>query len=620
MDEIDDKFLQDYNVKHPEKCTEDEFEYVMSKFEEIIIEIQPFLRMHPSWILPFEDVSRHVVQQIVKAESDPANPEFLLLRLSSHRENKKAQKSHLASFRQFGHIIYPHWKSRKIQRQGNPISSVVKYEDGADDSDPYVAFRRREVRQVRKTRRTDLQCSERIRKLLMEMQSARELMEMVARRENMRREALKLEMDIFESRCKFKTLKRSLGIKGDDEDLVTHKKRKAAPPPKRPLEDTTAAPPQLLASQNGHSIPPNMRRSVSKNQDVELVSLESVWHRRDNAIASAVKEKLRARALADKDWVNYTDDRSIPFCEYFDPDRTSRNALHILQPSHAAYSSITTQYPPPPNSPLIFPSSFTPRPSTLLPPYILETEVTRNGDITVVKNTKGEPPPSFEPKPIPRGSAVAFRKRASRGGRMMVDRKGLVQRPPTNGTPSLCDWNNILTFQSVDLESYKEQCDLHSRLERLDDRYKYDSEAGPEYSGDEPSKLNGISEETQSLRFGSMLMSKSYDLYWDAYKHRQQQLIMMHRMLQQQQYQANDTYPTGQQHGKSARPNGQTSVHPPHNYQHPSNDAVMGQRKQPQPPERAPVGLTPRSSISDAVNSDCDGCDEVANGAAGKCK
>lgn len=92
-----------------------------------------------------------------------------------------------------------------------------------NESDPYLCFRRRESKPIRKTRRTDQQSIEKLRKLRMEMESARSLLEMVSRREKVRKESLVLEHMIFDQRCKVREYRKNLGIKDDDDDVQSQK-------------------------------------------------------------------------------------------------------------------------------------------------------------------------------------------------------------------------------------------------------------------------------------------------------------------------------------------------------------------------------------------------------------
>jgi len=105
---------------------------------------------------------------------------------------------------------------------GKPIAPSLKFEENEkdDNNDPYICFRRREVRQVRKTRRQDAVTSERIRRLRAEMQQARDLVTMVSTREKCREEALKSDKALFLMRSRVKEVKRKLAIVGGDEDLV----------------------------------------------------------------------------------------------------------------------------------------------------------------------------------------------------------------------------------------------------------------------------------------------------------------------------------------------------------------------------------------------------------------
>jgi hypothetical protein len=78
---------------------------------------------------------------------------------------------------------------------------------------------------VRKTRRTDQHSLERLRKLRSEMEMARNLLEMVLRREKIRKESLVLEHTVFDKKRVLQEYQRVLGIKEDDDLLIPKKKR-----------------------------------------------------------------------------------------------------------------------------------------------------------------------------------------------------------------------------------------------------------------------------------------------------------------------------------------------------------------------------------------------------------
>lgn len=104
----------------------------------------------------------------------------------------------------------------------------MQFETGqeTDDGDPYVCFRRREVRQIRKTRGRDAQSADKLRRLRKELEDARQLVAMVRQREMARKELFSMERQIFTQRSEVKDMKRKLGIKDDDEDLINQKVNK----------------------------------------------------------------------------------------------------------------------------------------------------------------------------------------------------------------------------------------------------------------------------------------------------------------------------------------------------------------------------------------------------------
>ncbi|ORZ24141.1 enhancer of polycomb-like-domain-containing protein [Absidia repens] len=201
MDEEDDTYYKKHRGQL--SLSEDEFEKLMWEFETITNQQLPHLYLDVSHIPEYED--------------------FLLLVPNHsiiHSWESAAQ-------------VYSHWKDRRVQRGGKSIIPVLAYEDVLKhEIDPYVCFRRRETKPVRKTRRTDQQSMERLRKLRSEMEMARNLLEMVLRREKMRKEGLVLEHSVFDKTCRAREYQRVLDIK-DDEDfnqiLSSKKKRKTAP-------------------------------------------------------------------------------------------------------------------------------------------------------------------------------------------------------------------------------------------------------------------------------------------------------------------------------------------------------------------------------------------------------
>ncbi|KAI8365693.1 enhancer of polycomb-like-domain-containing protein [Choanephora cucurbitarum] len=195
MDEEDDNFLKNYNKQHPgEILSEDLFENIMWELESITDQQWPHLALDPQ--IPEYKVFLEHVPGYSKLKSIPNLP-----------------------------VIYAHWSKRRQKREGKSVTPCLKFEEAfKNEMDPYVCFRRRETKPARKTRRSDQQSLERLRKLRLEMEMARNLLERVLRREKIRKECLVVEHAVFEKRCTLYEYQRILGIK-EDEDLLLPKKK-----------------------------------------------------------------------------------------------------------------------------------------------------------------------------------------------------------------------------------------------------------------------------------------------------------------------------------------------------------------------------------------------------------
>ena len=190
-------FLKEMNQKKGKtiQCNEDEFEEVMNFFEETAQTKQPYAAVDNPPVLSYEEIETEFDETISE------------------------------SSRRFAKDIYEYWKNQRLLTNNRGLMPTLKFETNleTDDSDPYVCFRRREVRQVRKTRGRDAQVTEKLKKLRKELEEARYLMSRVKVREVMGREQLAIDRQIFEQRAAVKEVKRKLSIKGDDEDLINQK-------------------------------------------------------------------------------------------------------------------------------------------------------------------------------------------------------------------------------------------------------------------------------------------------------------------------------------------------------------------------------------------------------------
>ncbi|KAF2004429.1 hypothetical protein P154DRAFT_519302 [Amniculicola lignicola CBS 123094] len=372
MNSDDAAFLKVYNQKRGKNihCSEDEFEQVMNFFEEMSQTKQPYATVDNTPVLPYEDFESEFDETI----------------------------SELA--RRFAKDIYVHWKNQRLLKGNRMLMPTLKFETNldTDDSDPYVCFRRREVRQVRKTRGRDAQVTEKIRKLRKELEEARFLMAQVKKREMAQRDQLAIDKQIFEQRAQVKELKRKLSIKADDEELLITQK----PPPK---------PNKIKIDVPNRGVPGLVRPQVSRPDgrilDSDLIYLEDQKAKKDQMIDGFIEENLMKHQKWNVGWVDQTWRPITPPLETA-VAKSEFRAVHI--------SSESQLLTPPPSLP--------------------EENTGEQGDPMEVDQSEKQIEPrrsariryATPPEDIPFQEQDRFRRRLGRGGRIMMDRRG-VKRP-----------------------------------------------------------------------------------------------------------------------------------------------------------------------------------------------
>lgn len=98
--------------------------------------------------------------------------------------------------------VFDYWLNKRLKTQ-HPLILTVKTEQraGTAANNPYLAFRRRtEKMQTRKNRKNDETSYEKMLKLRRDLHRAVTLLELVKKREKMKREHCHLTVDIFEKR------------------------------------------------------------------------------------------------------------------------------------------------------------------------------------------------------------------------------------------------------------------------------------------------------------------------------------------------------------------------------------------------------------------------------------
>lgn len=661
IDEEDEKFLNEVlNKEYPKaskkkkeggvevqekECSEIEFETIMAKFEKTIEEKQPFLSVDPSIIMSYAEILAYILEEFRatnKAEPPFLNPGANLNYMSTTKLKETLSKEldyrpyvtlydknpeQESSFMQtrpittlldlFGEPVFEHWKKRKIERKGKPISPQLKFEDPNanekdNDNDPYICFRRREFRQARKTRRADNLGAERIRHLQRSLRKARDLVLSVCKRELLKQKIWQSDFDIFKARCETKNIKRAVGVKGDDHLFFPHKRRKivkiepeedeeeeeesavttkSRKEKKRAAQDTEPATASAKDKQaNGQaqtetsSNQPYVKLPPSKIPDMDLVTVNLVLKEKNETIKRAVLEKMRKRKESDKGFVNLTYDPYQPFFNITTNDSASNMDLR-----HIPYSSIASSFYHQVNTsnvlndnlkklvedakkPLpgiktfrgsngdLIPSKPFQHLHTLLNDHVntrrsssgyiahLLSSIQNNDFSSYTNGFAKQSEEELDEEYSTSEPIFRMRKRIGRANQLFIDRRELMRRPDD----AISEW--ILLDKTVGSDEGPQENKTpeipdaydckRDAVKRMDSRWKFDSDCTESEYGIrhpfslDPSRLNSISDDTQSIRFGSMLLSKSYDLLREN-AHQRQLLIQQARMRAIQQHQLN---------------------------------------------------------------------------------
>lgn len=329
MNEDDAKFLEQLNdgkdvdgqplKDKSSRCSEDTFEEVMNFFEETSTRLQPFANLDSAPVLSLEEMEQ--------AREEVLSPE--------------AQR--------FLRTIYEYWTARKGSRPMMPAIKVrvLDTTSEADDADPYVCFRRREVRQTRKTRGRDAQVVEKIKKLRLELEQARQLVQMVRERENLNANNLDMSRKVFEQRKQLKDIKIAkniVGEKGEDEELLVNQKvRLPRHAPLSSITDTSQPVPKPKARPDGHR-PPTIRLRSGGDRMAPDADLDLLSERQAEAEAH-VNHTIESRKEQHRRWNQHWEDKTWnPLTPPPEPDEQSIK-WGFLSPEGTGYPT------PPPSLP-----------------------------------------------------------------------------------------------------------------------------------------------------------------------------------------------------------------------------------------------------------------------------
>ncbi|KAF7370853.1 Enhancer of polycomb-like protein [Mycena sanguinolenta] len=213
--------------KEPESSTpvvisEDEFELAMGLFEKVTHEKTEHLHLSlggmpfPSFADYQDTFSSPLVPSDFAAFAVPSwiPPPSTLLRI--------------------GRAVYPHWKERRVEREGHRIIPTLNGDESDVLNESYICFRRREIKAVRKTRASQVTSSDKLLRLQGEFAYPLDLAKAVLAREGLKQESARQAQNVWEKRMAVVDLKRkfpSLGDRTDDELLID----KERPPKKQEM-------------------------------------------------------------------------------------------------------------------------------------------------------------------------------------------------------------------------------------------------------------------------------------------------------------------------------------------------------------------------------------------------
>lgn len=217
--------------------TQDEFEMVITVFEQVTSDKVPFAHLDLSKLPTLDDLLPSFDEDSdVSKLAFPELPELAWEGQSSSSSSKSHQEwspenpyRNLPALKNVAKVVYPWWKNRREDREGKAIMPALNF-DESNDNDPYVCFRRREVKMIRKTRKTDAMHLEKLVRLRHELQQSVSLLSLLAQREKTKRATLVQDKACWQSTRELLEVKKQWNIAGpnnglEDEELISGEKR-----------------------------------------------------------------------------------------------------------------------------------------------------------------------------------------------------------------------------------------------------------------------------------------------------------------------------------------------------------------------------------------------------------
>ncbi|KAI8053804.1 enhancer of polycomb-like-domain-containing protein [Syncephalis plumigaleata] len=300
MSDVDKKWLTNWQEEHGQTSTADGNATATGK---IVLDDDLF-----------EDIM-DTLEDLADRQPGTLNKEYAeleaLLKETALRPNIQHNNvvTALAEIPQEVEAIFGYWQSKRRARNGVSIMPQLKTEEQSQkESDPYVCFRRREVKPMRKTRRSDAQSLDKLRQLRSELYLAYNLLELVDRREKMRQESLALEQLCFDQKMIMRELRRKYNFK-DESDGLYHVKKKLKKIETKHLHGNLS---KQQRSAHGHT-GSNAASLLSGEGDDTYARVNGITSAHDELFAKRIEEELQQRRQRDIGWYDITEDPHQPF-------------------------------------------------------------------------------------------------------------------------------------------------------------------------------------------------------------------------------------------------------------------------------------------------------------------
>ncbi|KAI5116776.1 hypothetical protein M0805_008731 [Coniferiporia weirii] len=216
----------------PVSMGESEFELVMGLFEKVTNDNTPFLHVsfqqqHGTSIPPFADYNDIFANELPHSffatymrPTDIPIPSTLV---------------------RMARAVYPHWRDRKIEREGHRIMPALNFDESDSKNESYICFRRREIKAIRKTRTAQVSSSDKLLRLKSELTHASELARNIMKREMLKRVGHVEAKAVWERRMALVDLRRRFpAFAGrDEEELLFDKER--VPKKQKPIDQNAGS-------------------------------------------------------------------------------------------------------------------------------------------------------------------------------------------------------------------------------------------------------------------------------------------------------------------------------------------------------------------------------------------